>query len=72
MTEKHHRGAVSLKQTVGEFLIRRLKEAGISHMFGAPGDCNLEFLGQLETDKELARHFGRPVRWTLGSLIKDR
>src|SRR6202051_4526426 len=51
--EKHHRSAVSLKQTVGQFLIRRLKEAGISHMFGVPGDYNLEFLEQVEADKEL-------------------
>jgi indolepyruvate decarboxylase len=41
------------QQTVGEFLIRRLKEAGISHMFGVPGDYNLEFLEQVEADKEL-------------------
>lgn len=53
MTEKHHRSAVSLKQTAGEFIIRRLKEAGISHMFGVPGDYNLEFLEQVEADKEL-------------------
>ena len=53
MTEKHHRSAVSLKQTVGKFIIRRLKEAGISHMFGVPGDYNLEFLEQVEADKEL-------------------
>jgi indolepyruvate decarboxylase len=53
MTEKHQRGAVLLKQTVGDFLIRRLKEAGISHMFGVPGDYNLNFLEQLEADREL-------------------
>src|ERR1700730_8807342 len=53
MVEKNHRGALSLKQTVGEFLIRRLKEAGISHLFGVPGDYNLEFLEQVEADKEL-------------------
>jgi indolepyruvate decarboxylase len=53
VTEKHHRGAVSLKQTVGEFIIRRLKEVGISHMFGVPGDYNLEFLEQAEAGKEL-------------------
>jgi indolepyruvate decarboxylase len=53
MTEKDHRGAVLLEQTVGEFLIRRLKEAGISHMFGVAGDYNLEFLEQVEADKEL-------------------
>src|ERR1700730_15683362 len=53
MTEVHHRDAVLLKQTVGRFLIRRLKEAGISHMFGVPGDYNLEFIEQVEADKEL-------------------
>jgi indolepyruvate decarboxylase len=53
VTEEHHLGAVSLKQTVKDFLIRRLKEAGISHLFGVPGDYNLEFLEQVEADKEL-------------------
>jgi indolepyruvate decarboxylase len=53
VTEQDQRGAVLLEQTVGEFLIRRLKEAGISHMFGVPGDYNLEFLGQVEADEEL-------------------
>src|ERR1700730_6132870 len=53
MTEQDQRGAALLEQTVGEFLIRRLKEAGISHMFGVPGDYNLEFLEQVEADEEL-------------------
>jgi indolepyruvate decarboxylase len=53
MTEQDHRGAVPLEQTVGELLIRRLKEAGISHMFGVPGDYNLEFLEQVEADEKL-------------------
>jgi thiamine pyrophosphate-dependent acetolactate synthase large subunit-like protein len=34
--------------TVGNFLLRRLKEAGIGHMFGVPGDFNLELLQQME------------------------
>jgi indolepyruvate decarboxylase len=34
--------------TVGEFLLRRLHEAGIEHLFGVPGDFNLELLQQLE------------------------
>jgi indolepyruvate decarboxylase len=34
--------------TVGEFLLRRLREAGIEHAFGVPGDFNLEFLQQIE------------------------
>jgi indolepyruvate decarboxylase len=38
----------SLTMTVGEFLLRRLKEAGIQHAFGVPGDYNLELLQQME------------------------
>lgn len=53
MTEKHQRAHVLLRQTVGDFLIRRLKEAGVSHVFGVAGDYNLEFLEQLEASKEL-------------------
>jgi TPP-dependent 2-oxoacid decarboxylase len=33
---------------IGEFLLRRLKEAGIRHLFGVPGDYNLELLQQLQ------------------------
>ncbi|MGF6888525.1 TPP-dependent 2-oxoacid decarboxylase [Nocardia sp. GAS34] len=36
------------RMTIGEFLLRRLAEAGISHLFGVPGDYNLELLQQLE------------------------
>jgi len=38
----------TLTTTVGEFLLRRLREAGVRHAFGVPGDYNLEFLTQLE------------------------
>jgi len=34
--------------TIGDFLLRRLEEAGIGHLFGVPGDFNLELLQQLE------------------------
>jgi indolepyruvate decarboxylase len=34
--------------TVGDFLVRRLQEAGIGHVFGVPGDFNLELLRQME------------------------
>jgi indolepyruvate decarboxylase len=34
--------------SVGEFLLRRLREAGIEHAFGVPGDYNLELLQQME------------------------
>jgi indolepyruvate decarboxylase len=33
---------------IGDFLLRRLKEAGIGHLFGVPGDFNLELLQQNE------------------------
>jgi indolepyruvate decarboxylase len=39
--------------TIGEFLIRRLKEAGVRHLFGVPGDFNLVFLEQVQADPEL-------------------
>src|SRR5215470_10848547 len=38
----------SLTMTVGEFLLRRIREAGVGHAFGVPGDFNLELLQQLE------------------------
>src|SRR5215475_5083309 len=34
--------------TIGDFLLRRLEEAGIQHLFGVPGDYNLALLQQLE------------------------
>jgi len=42
------RGEVVMKQLIGEFLLRRLEEAGIRHLFGVPGDYNLELMQQLE------------------------
>lgn len=39
---------------VGEFLLRRIREAGVQHAFGVPGDFNLEFLQQLEESGTLA------------------
>lgn len=37
-----------MKQTIGEFLLRRIQEAGVEHIFGVPGDYNLELMQQLE------------------------
>ena len=37
-----------MKETIGNFLLRRLHEAGIEHIFGVPGDYNLELMQQLE------------------------
>jgi indolepyruvate decarboxylase len=33
---------------IGDFLLRRLQEAGIQHLFGVPGDYNLALLQQLQ------------------------
>jgi indolepyruvate decarboxylase len=33
---------------IGDFLLRRLEEAGVRHLFGLPGDYNLELLQQLQ------------------------
>src|SRR6185437_1912433 len=35
------------RMKIGDFLLRRLKEAGVRHLFGVPGDYNLELLQQL-------------------------
>lgn len=37
-----------MRQAIGDFLLRRLHEAGIKHLFGVPGDYNLALLQQLE------------------------
>jgi indolepyruvate decarboxylase len=42
------RESMTTTMTVGEFLLRRLKEAGVTHAFGVPGDYNLELLQQME------------------------
>jgi indolepyruvate decarboxylase len=41
------------QELVGEFLLRRLHEVGLTHLFGVAGDFNLEFLEQLENFREL-------------------
>lgn len=35
------------RMTIGDFLLRRMSEAGIGHVFGVPGDYNLELLQQM-------------------------
>jgi hypothetical protein len=37
-----------MKQSIGDFLLRRLQEVGVRHIFGVPGDYNLELLQQLQ------------------------
>ncbi|MET7398813.1 thiamine pyrophosphate-binding protein [Dactylosporangium sp. NPDC005572] len=34
--------------TVGDHLLRRLREVGVRHVFGVPGDYEMEFLDQIE------------------------
>jgi len=36
------------RMKIGDFLLRRLEEAGIRHLFGVPGDYNLTLLQQLQ------------------------
>jgi indolepyruvate decarboxylase len=38
----------TMTMTVGDFLLRRIREAGIGHAFGVPGDYNLELLQLME------------------------
>jgi indolepyruvate decarboxylase len=40
--------AFVMKESIGNFLLRRLQEAGIRHIFGVPGDYNLGLMQQLE------------------------
>ena len=43
-----------MKQSIGNFLLRRLEEGGVRHLFGVPGDYNLELMQQLEDRGEPA------------------
>jgi indolepyruvate decarboxylase len=43
-----------MRQAIGDFLLRRLHEAGVKHIFGVPGDYNLGFMQQLEDRGEPA------------------
>jgi indolepyruvate decarboxylase len=40
--------SLTQRMTIGEFLLRRLQEAGGRHLFGVPGDYNLPLLQQLQ------------------------
>lgn len=40
-------GSPVRRMTIGDFLLRRLEEAGVRHLFGVPGDYNLGLLQQL-------------------------
>ena len=41
------------RMKIGDFLLRRLEEAGVRHLFGVPGDYNLELLQQLQDNGTL-------------------
>jgi indolepyruvate decarboxylase len=45
--------SASQRMTIGDFLLRRLEEAGVGHLFGVPGDYNLELLQQLDDTSSL-------------------
>jgi len=47
MEIKQQTGSLTQRMTIGDFLLRRLEEAGIGHLFGVPGDYNLPLLQQL-------------------------
>src|SRR5262249_55174575 len=38
----------SRSMKIGDFLLRRLEEAAVRHLFGVPGDYNLELVQQLQ------------------------
>ncbi|MGU7784319.1 alpha-keto acid decarboxylase family protein [Burkholderia sp. PU8-34] len=40
--------SLTQRMTIGDFLLRRLEEAGVRHLFGVPGDYNLALLQQLQ------------------------
>jgi indolepyruvate decarboxylase len=42
-----------LRMSVGGFLLRRLAELGVRHLFGVPGDYNLCFLEQVERSDQV-------------------
>ena len=41
------------RMKIGDFLLRRLEQAGVRHLFGVPGDYNLALLQQLQDAGEL-------------------
>lgn len=41
------------RMRIGDFLLRRLKEIGTTHVFGVPGDYNMSFLDQLEEQQDI-------------------
>jgi indolepyruvate decarboxylase len=54
------------RMKIGEFLLSRLKEAGVHHLFGVPGDYNLELLQQLQDTGALKWIGTGPERYRSG------
>src|SRR6516162_9576331 len=46
--EKTMSSSPTRRMKIGDFLLRRLEEAGVRHLFGVPGDYNLALLQQLQ------------------------
>ena len=42
-----------MRTTVGEFIIGRLKDLGIKHIIGVPGDFNLSFIEQINEAEDI-------------------
>ena len=42
-----------MKTTVGDYLIDSLKEYGVKHIIGVPGDYNLSFLDQIDDSEDI-------------------
>jgi indolepyruvate decarboxylase len=49
MAQESPTGSTTLQESVGTFLLRRLHEVGVAHVFGVAGDFNLELLEQMES-----------------------
>lgn len=47
MSTRQNEAVLTQRMKIGDFLLRRLEEAGIGHVFGVPGDYNLPILQQL-------------------------
>ena len=56
--------STSQQMTIGDFLVRRLKEAGVRHLFSVPGDYSLELFAAAPGHwrAEMGRHM---CRWVL-------
>ncbi|HAT23285.1 MAG TPA: indolepyruvate decarboxylase, partial [Pantoea septica] len=39
--------------TVGDYLLARLQEIGVGHLFGVPGDYNLQFLDRVIAHRDI-------------------